>query len=199
MTRAQVEALRIQREDLGSQLTNVLERRNALADRLLTADRAARPGLEQQLEVLNLRVVALEQALAETGLQLGSAEAGLAQVAPPGLPPLQRLDPDQITGISIVFILLVLFPMAIAATRLMWKRATTPRVKPNSVDSERLERVEQAVETIAIEIERISEGQRFVTKLLAPPHGVPVGGSGQREDESARAARISPMGSREGR
>jgi hypothetical protein len=31
---------------------------------------------------------------------------------------------------------------------------------------ERLVRVEQAVESIAIEIERVSEGQRFVTKLL---------------------------------
>lgn len=30
----------------------------------------------------------------------------------------------------------------------------------------RLERVEQAVESIAIEIERISEGQRYVTRLL---------------------------------
>jgi hypothetical protein len=30
----------------------------------------------------------------------------------------------------------------------------------------RLERVEQAVEAIVIEIERVSEGQRFVTKLL---------------------------------
>lgn len=31
---------------------------------------------------------------------------------------------------------------------------------------ERLARVEQAVEAIAIEIERVSEGQRYVTKLL---------------------------------
>jgi hypothetical protein len=31
---------------------------------------------------------------------------------------------------------------------------------------QRLGRVEQAVEAIAIEIERISEGQRYVTKLL---------------------------------
>ena len=30
----------------------------------------------------------------------------------------------------------------------------------------RLERIEQAVDAIAIEIERISEGQRFTTKLL---------------------------------
>jgi hypothetical protein len=31
----------------------------------------------------------------------------------------------------------------------------------------RLERIEQAVETIALEMERVGEGQRFVTKLLA--------------------------------
>ena len=36
----------------------------------------------------------------------------------------------------------------------------------------RLARLEQAVESIAIEMERVSEGQRFVTKLMidrAPP------------------------------
>ena len=32
---------------------------------------------------------------------------------------------------------------------------------------DRLERIEQAVDTIAVEMERIGEGQRFVTKLLA--------------------------------
>ena len=31
----------------------------------------------------------------------------------------------------------------------------------------RLERLEHAVESIAIEIERVSEGQRFVTKLMS--------------------------------
>lgn len=31
----------------------------------------------------------------------------------------------------------------------------------------RLDRIEQAVDTIAIEVERISEGQRFTSKLLA--------------------------------
>jgi hypothetical protein len=31
----------------------------------------------------------------------------------------------------------------------------------------RLERIEQAVEAIAVEVERISEGQRFTTKLLS--------------------------------
>ena len=43
----------------------------------------------------------------------------------------------------------------------------------------RLERMEQAIDSIAIEVERISEGQRFTTKLLterAPARpGIPAG------------------------
>ena len=35
-----------------------------------------------------------------------------------------------------------------------------------SPSDERLTRMEQAVESIAIEVERIGEGQRFVTKLM---------------------------------
>lgn len=41
-----------------------------------------------------------------------------------------------------------------------------------AITDARFERLEQAVESIAIEMERVSEGQRFVTKLLidrAPP------------------------------
>lgn len=37
----------------------------------------------------------------------------------------------------------------------------------------RLERMEQSIEAIGLEIERISEGQRFTTKLLADRSGVP--------------------------
>jgi hypothetical protein len=37
---------------------------------------------------------------------------------------------------------------------------------PNDV-GQRLERMEQAIDAIAVEVERIAEGQRFTTKLLA--------------------------------
>ena len=36
-----------------------------------------------------------------------------------------------------------------------------------SDDSARLERMEQAIDAIAVEVERIAEGQRFTSKLLA--------------------------------
>ncbi|HVF38881.1 MAG TPA: hypothetical protein VM939_03200 [Gemmatimonadaceae bacterium] len=37
----------------------------------------------------------------------------------------------------------------------------------NIVLEQRLMRIEQAVDAIAVEMERVGEGQRFVTKLLA--------------------------------
>ncbi|MEO5903120.1 MAG: hypothetical protein ABIQ55_03820, partial [Gemmatimonadaceae bacterium] len=47
------------------------------------------------------------------------------------------------------------------------------RAEVSGESAARLERVERGVEAIAIEIERISEGQRFVTKALADTR-VPV-------------------------
>ena len=47
-------------------------------------------------------------------------------------------------------------------------------VLPPSVPTDltaRLERMEQAIDSIAIEVERISEGQRFTTKLFAERKG----------------------------
>jgi hypothetical protein len=40
--------------------------------------------------------------------------------------------------------------------------------------SARLERMEQSLEAIALEVERISEGQRFTTKLLAERSPAPA-------------------------
>ncbi len=39
---------------------------------------------------------------------------------------------------------------------------------------ERLERMEQAIDSIAVEVERISEGQRFTTKLLSEVRDAPA-------------------------
>jgi len=43
---------------------------------------------------------------------------------------------------------------------------------------ERLERIENAVDAIALEMERVSEGQRFTTKLLAERAAAPPSGPG---------------------
>ena len=55
-----------------------------------------------------------------------------------------------------------------------------PRHLPADVE-QRLHRMEQSIDAIAVEIERIAEGQRFTTRLLAeragmPPAGMPPAG-----------------------
>jgi len=57
------------------------------------------------------------------------------------------------------------FPLAKAFARRIDRGPREPSV-PAELQS-RLERMEQALDSIAIEVERISEGQRFTTKLLA--------------------------------
>jgi hypothetical protein len=66
------------------------------------------------------------------------------------------------------------FPLARAYAKKIERGNDTARV-PSDV-SARLERMEQAIDSIAVEVERISEGQRFTTKLLAERSGAPGGG-----------------------
>jgi len=59
----------------------------------------------------------------------------------------------------------------VVVIRLTFAIARRLEGKPASVSlspdlASRLERIEQAVDSVAIEVERISEGQRFTTKLL---------------------------------
>ena len=70
-----------------------------------------------------------------------------------------------IIALAIVPITAIGWPLARAAARRMEEGARNPRF-PADV-SARLERMEQAIDSIAVEVERISEGQRFTTKLLS--------------------------------
>jgi len=56
-----------------------------------------------------------------------------------------------------------------------WERQGVVTPIPGDVTA-RLERMEHAIDAIAIEVERISEGQRFTTKLLSEreSHALPA-------------------------
>lgn len=64
-------------------------------------------------------------------------------------------------------LLAVLF--GVGAQRLMFRRRPSSAGEDVAVGDERMTRLENAVDAIAVEMERIGEGQRFVTKLLAEP------------------------------
>ena len=57
-------------------------------------------------------------------------------------------------------------PIARAYARRIEGRPSNDGRLANDVTA-RLERMEQAIDSIAVEVERIAEGQRFTTKLLA--------------------------------
>jgi hypothetical protein len=56
-------------------------------------------------------------------------------------------------------------PMVKAMAARVEAESKRPQIPSEVVN--RLERIEQAVDAIAVEVERISEGQRFTTKLLS--------------------------------
>lgn len=176
---AQLAILQNQRDVLSSQIGNVRERRNEIARAYERASGANRSGLEQQLRVLDQRLLQLEQDLAESGQALARSQVSTSiSTAVPFR--FMNLNSGQMTAISIVFILFVLGPIATSLSRLFWRRASKPAMPPGWYDaSQRLERLEQAVDTIAVEVERVSEGQRFITKLMtqAPSENAGVAGA----------------------
>lgn len=58
-------------------------------------------------------------------------------------------------------------------------RRAIPTPAADPLLQERLDRLESAIQAIAIETERIAEGQRFTTKLLSQP-GISTGVAGVR-------------------
>jgi hypothetical protein len=66
---------------------------------------------------------------------------------------------------STIPIIAIGMPIARAYARRIESGAGRPAIPPDV--SARLERMENAIDSIAVEVERISEGQRFTTRLLS--------------------------------
>ena len=172
----QIAALRAQANEVKLTISDLEVRKNQLAEqrRSLAAD-IDHSRIDKQL-------ADAEHNLAASRIQLESMDAQIHDLettrdmarlgmtgttAMPPMPPMQEplIGREQVMqGGFGVFLLLV--PIVLAYTRRIWRRGG--RVQSANVeDSERLLRMEQAIESIALEVERIGEGQRFTTKLLA--------------------------------
>jgi hypothetical protein len=166
-----IAALRARGEVLSDQLTSAAGRRRQTNDALRSATGAAKAGLELRLGVLDARIARLESDIDENGKLLASLPAtragSVGQTFGPSGPDMNRLMGNMIP-IAIVFTIFVLAPIALSISRIFWKRGSMPRHMAQLPDNtQRLERMEQAIDSIAIEMERVSEGQRFVTRLLS--------------------------------
>ena len=96
---------------------------------------------------------------------------------PPELFALQSGPPEwvglvAVLALAIIGATIVLLPLARAWARRMDRTHASPQLGTGDVTA-RLERIEHAVEAMAVEVERISEGQRFLTRVMADLRSLP--------------------------
>lgn len=184
-TRAEVQALRERGGMLSDQLQSAQGRRDEVARELRRADGADKAGLEQRLQLLDQRILLIESDIAANGRLLAAAPSNLLSSTAPARSVGRGdigLNPGQMTAISIVFIIFVLAPIALAYARRLFRRPIAAERSPEFLESQRrMERMEQAVDTIAIEVERVSESQRFLTRILTEGRDAAAIGRGAAE------------------
>jgi hypothetical protein len=159
-----LQGYRAQRDGLRRQLGDMLQ------------DNPARPGIQRQWADAGAQVAhaegeaaALKARIAQLSGVSGDRIGDAGQlVTPPSQGHNRQPDPDAIAVMSFLVAISFVLPISIALARRILRTApkATPSSRPDD-STQRLDRIEQAVDTIAIEVERVSEGQRFITKLMA--------------------------------
>lgn len=172
---------------LSKELARATQKRDGIQGRLDAATSSKeRASLSQQLTKANEEVGKLQAAVDKLNTKAGD----LTNSEPP--PPFTTMTQppfnvnDQVPTtmiISVVGLIFVGFPLAIAFARLLWRRASyTPPAPASQLPADstrRFDQLEQAVDAIAIEVERISENQRYLTKLLSEPRASAAVGAGR--------------------
>jgi hypothetical protein len=182
----QLAALRAQASDLKLRVSDLELHRSQVRETREAASVADRPRFNQswananhdleaakiQLEAVNKNIEELETARDMNRLFAFQGQPStIATTAPPD----PFLGPKEIMTVSSGLFILAL-PLVLVLARRLWVRGA-PRTAVDLENSPRLQRMEQAIESIALEVERIGEAQRFTTKLFA-----------ERQPDAARLA-----------
>lgn len=148
--------LKAQWDGLRRQLDNMLQ------------NNPARPGVQQEWANVGSQLAAVDGQVAALRARIAQKQG--AQPGTPGSivnPPIRRGDPDLPIAGGIAIMMALILPLSISYAIRMLRRNPAPSAPRIDELSPRFDRLEQAVDAIAIEVERVSEGQRFVTKILA--------------------------------
>jgi hypothetical protein len=187
-------ALRNQRSELRQQLRTIELKRQSISEALpRTLDEVARKGLQERVVELDKQINALDKQIADAEAQVARAAAVPGAVAPPG-PPIPRSHPtDEDYFLIGLFGIIVLLPASIAFARRIWRRSAAKTPNWPVGLHERIDRLEQTMEAAALEIERVGEGQRYVTNLLSEqqPRALGAGSAMPLELKDRERERIS--------
>ena len=194
-----LEAARAQRRELLNQLERAEDRREDLQEQLTrtsSGETVTRAGLEARIKDTDARIASLdaEIATAESRVATAAAVPG-ATTEPPRIPPPPRTGPpEEAFVLGGMFIVFVMLPMAIAHARRIWRRPAAISTEMPAELTDRLNRLEQAVDAVAVELERVGEGQRYVTKVFTEQAGQRALGAGAAEPLEVRAREAMHQG-----
>ena len=181
------EGFKAQRNELTNQMNDLEGTRNSISGQLeeLPVGSPQRQPLEARLVDVDARIKAVDQMLAANAAQLSQA-AGIpgAIVEPPQV--IRSGPPEEAWVLGGMFIVIVLLPISIAFARRIWRRSAAVVTSLPREIGERLFRMEQALEATSLEVERIGEGQRFLTRLFTEGEGARAIGSGAAQPVSRK-------------
>jgi hypothetical protein len=182
-----LEAYRQQRSELRDQLERLEDQREELTEQLSTlTDAAAKTGLLNRIAAIDGRIVAVDKAIADADASVARAAAIPGAVVPEPPPPQRDGPPEEFFVFLMVLTIFIGVPLAIAYARRIWKKSgTTIAAIPQDI-YERFNRIDQAIDSVALEVERIGENQRYVTKLVADQRAIGAGPA-ERVDAPARS------------
>jgi hypothetical protein len=173
------EGFKAQRNELNDQLQQLQNTRQGINNELedMAASAPQRPGLEARLKDVDGRIMAVDQMLAGNAAQIAQAAAIPGAVVEQPRP-INQGPPEDAYVLGGIFMIIVLLPLSIAFARRIWRRSAAVVTSFPRELAERLSRMEQAVEATAVEVERIGEGQRFLTRLFTEGEGARAIGAG---------------------
>jgi hypothetical protein len=192
--RAVYQALRAKREVLSDQMKRLLNRRNTVAERLNNPNvgPAEKAALEQHIQELNGRIVDMEKQLHAADAEVAAAAGVPGAAVPESRDASNSGPPVEMLVIGTVFAGIALVILAVAFARRLWKGTTKVVAQIPAAFEARLTRFEQSLDAVAIEIERVSEGQRFLTKVLAGENPRAIG-EGPAQPIETRAGVAEPI------
>ena len=158
--------LTVQRHELMGTLDALdAQRRVILSQAHRLPQGAQRDILEARLNELDGRSASVDRMLAENARELAfyTPKAGTIVAPRETLPRI----PNEYVTLGGLFMMVAVLPLSIAFARRIWKRGSAAIAAVPSEIMERMRRIETAVEATAIEVERIGEGQRFLTRLMS--------------------------------
>jgi len=173
------EGFKAQRNELKNQLDELQGTRREISSQLegIAAGSPERTALEARLKDVDARTSAVDQMLAGNAAQIAQAAAIPGAVVEQPRPIIQGPPEDAYMFGSLVM-LIVFLPLSVALARRIWRRSAAVVTSFPRDLAERLSRMEQAVEATAVEVERIGEGQRFLTRLFTEGEGARAIGAG---------------------